>query len=150
MDLYHKHSKEIFSLLGGLIKDSTIKSKINDSLINNISSLCKLVSTRSEILMFDRQIYKMSDLRSLSKEDIKKTRSNVKNDLETEIVSNLEIGKIDLELNENKANYLNESSFLTLKKEENNEKRETINLDDERKLKKSMLNESQFKCLNEQ
>ena len=98
MDLYHKHSKEIFSLLGGLIKDSTIKSKINDSLINNISSLCKLVSTRSEILMFDRQIYKMSDLRSLSKEDIKKTRSNVKNDLETEIVSNLEIGKIDLEL----------------------------------------------------
>ena len=150
MDLYHKHSKEIFSLLGGLIKDSTIKSKINDSLINNISSLCKLVSTRSEILMFDRQIYKMSDLRSLSKEDIKKTRSNVKNDLETEIVSNLEIGKIDLELNENKANYLNESSFLTLKKEENNEIRETINLDDERKLKKSMLNESQFKCLNEQ
>ena len=150
MDLYHKHSKEIFSLLGGLIKDSTIKSKINDSLINNISSLCKLVSTRSEILMFDRQIYKMSDLRSLSKEDIKKTRSNVKNDLETEIVSDLEIGKIDLEYNENKANYLNESSFLTLKKEENNEKRETINLDDERKLKKSMLNESQFKCLNEQ
>ena len=56
----------------------------------------------------------------------------------------------DLEYNENKANYLNESSFLTLKKEENNEKRETINLDDERKLKKSMLNESQFKCLNEQ
>ena len=150
MDLYHKHSKEIFSLLGGLIKDSTIKSKINDSLINNISSLCKLVSTRSEILMFDRQIYKMSDLRSLSKEDIKKTRSNVKNDLETEIVSDLEIGKIDLEYNENKANYLNESSFLTLKKEENNERRETINLDDERKLKKSMLNESQFKCLNEQ
>ena len=150
MDLYHKHSKEIFSLLGGLIKDSTIKSKINDSLINNISSLCKLVSTRSEILMFDRQIYKMSDLRSLSKEDIKKTRSNVKNDLETEIVSDLEIGKIDLEYNENKANYLNESSFLTLKKEENNEIRETINLDDERKLKKSMLNESQFKCLNEQ
>ena len=150
MDLYHKHSKEIFSLLGGLIKDSTIKSKINDSLINNISSLCKLVSTRSEILMFDRQIYKMSDLRSLSKEDIKKTRSNVKNDLKTEIVSNLEIGKIDLEYNENKANYLNESSFLTLKKEENNEIRETINLDDERKLKKSMLNESQFKCLNEQ
>ena len=100
--------------------------------------------------MFDRQIYKMSDLRSLSKEDIKKTRSNVKNDLKTEIVSNLEIGKIDLEYNENKANYLNESSFLTLKKEENNEIRETINLDDERKLKKSMLNESQFKCLNEQ
>ena len=92
----------------------------------------------------------MSDLRSLSKEDIKKTRSNVKNDLKTEIVSNLEIGKIDLEYNENKANYLNESSFLTLKKEENNEIRETINLDDERKLKKSMLNESQFKCLNEQ